>query len=305
MLSQIIRHTVLDFGLKEIKNNEMLDAIRQTAFSWTSLPGSICLAMNRKYYHQASNNPNIVAIVAPPIAISDEGKSKGLVLCVKADEFFYHLHNMAIHKMAGVSEYNISRQIADSATIAKTAIIGQHVVIGKNAIIDHGCIIMDNTIIGDSTVIGPKSIIGVDGFFEKRIKGRKEHLQHFGGVRIGDNCRIFSDVTIARSVNYLEYTEINDTVHIGHKSLIGHDCKIGQGSDISVKAVIAGRVHIGKRCWIGANTCISNACKVGDDASVRIGAVVIRDVSSNTEVSGNFAIEHRKNLNRFAKERLR
>lgn len=88
-------------------------------------------------------------------------------------------------------------------------------------------------------------------------------------------------------------------MHIGHKSVLGHDCRIGEGTDISAMALIAGRVRVGKNCWIGANSVISNACSIGDDAKIRIGAVVISDLAANADVSGNFAIMHHNHLKRF------
>lgn len=305
MIAGLIKKTAADFGLVSITAADNLDDVRLTAFSWTNTPGALCLAANKKYYQQACRNENVAAIVAPPAAVLGIGHSKPEVIVDKASEFFYFIHNMALHKIAGLPDNFIKHRIAASASIAPTAIIGEHVDIGENVCIDHGCIVLDNTVIGDDTAIGPKCVLGVEGFFSKYVKGRKIHLQHYGGVRIGRNCKFHSDITVSRSANYAEYTEIGDNVHIGHKSIIGHDCKISQGTDISAGVLISGRVKIESGCWIGASASISNACKVGIGASVRIGAVVVSDVPAGAEVSGNFAIDHRNNLIRYLKERSR
>lgn len=303
MVNHLIESAAADFRLVNIHAPQWLERIKQTAFCWTTSPGAICLAINKKYFQQAYDNHNVVAIVAPPSAVLKQGPEKSIVVVEKAADFFYYLHNQAMHKISGHPDNFFTPRIAKSATIAETAIIGKHVAVGENVSIGHGCIILDHTVIGSDTVVGPKCTIGVDGFFSKRINGRKEHLKHFGGIRIGSNCLLHSGITISRSVNYGEYTEIKDSVHIGHKSVIGHDCSIGQGTDISVMAIIAGRVTIGKDCWIGAKTSISNACQIAEGASVRIGSVVITDVPANAEVSGNFAVAHQRNLSRFLKER--
>jgi acyl-[acyl carrier protein]--UDP-N-acetylglucosamine O-acyltransferase len=303
MLANLIKETAVDFGLVDIIEFDMLNNIRQTSFSFTTSPQSLCLAVNKKYYQQAYTNPCVVAIIAPPSAVLNTTPGKSVVIVQKAAEFFYFLHNTALHRIVGMSEKTVKRSIAESAMIAETAIVGDHIAIGENVFIDHHCIIMDNTVIGEGTVIGPKGVIGVAGFFSKSIRGRKEHLHHYGGVQIGRNCKLHSDITLSRSVNFGEYTQVGDSVHIGHKSVIGHDCKIGRGTDISVMALIAGRVTIGDNCWIGANASISNACTVGSGSAIRIGSVVISNVPENSEVSGNFATDHKRRLSRFIKER--
>jgi UDP-3-O-[3-hydroxymyristoyl] glucosamine N-acyltransferase len=311
MLAALIKEQALKYGLIHVLAEENLNQIRQTAFSWTTTPGSVCLAMNKKYYLQAYNNPNVVCIIAPPTAIiskkpaneSANESDRCTLIVEKADEFFYLLHNLALHQTAGLPEKMIIGHVSDSAVIAKTAIIGDHVEIGDHVIIEEGCIILDNTVIGDGVVIGPKCLIGVDGLFPKKINGRKEHIRHFGGVRIGPGCKLHSDITISRSANYNEFTEVGSKVHIGHKSIIGHDCKIGNGTDISANVLLSGRVTIGNNCWIGASSSVSNACVVKDNAKIRIGAVVISDVAAHAEVSGNFAIPHNKNLKRYLKEK--
>lgn len=45
--------------------------------------------------------------------------------------------------------------------------------------------------------------------------------------------------------------------------------------------------YIGKRCFIGANAIIMPGITVGDEVIVGSGAIVTRDVPSNTIVAGN------------------
>lgn len=303
MIETLIQEIASDFGLRDIHGLKWIYNVKQTAFTWTESPESLCLAVNTKYYAEAFKNKNIRAIIAPLKAISEINPDQCVIVADNAAELFYCLHNMALHTMVGLPVKNTMHEISETATIADTSIIAKNVGIGDNVEIGHGCIIQENTIILDGTVIGPKCVIGVDGFFSKNIRGQKTHIRHFGGVHIGRNCKLHSGLVISRSVNHGEFTEIGDDVHIGHKTAIAHDCKIGKGTNISVNALLSGRTIVGKNCWVGASASISNACKIGDNAYIRIGSVVISDVEEKGQVSGNFAYNHIKQLKRYLLER--
>ena len=45
-------------------------------------------------------------------------------------------------------------------------------------------------------------------------------------------------------------------------------------------------IHIGKKVWIGANATICSGVTIGDNAVVAAGAVVVKDVPSDTVVGG-------------------
>jgi len=289
------------FQVLEIYEEHYLNECRRTSFTWSELPNTLCLAMNKKYYKEAILNKNIKGIITPPPAVITDYKfTKSVIVCEKADELFYFLHNKRIHEITNplFSPPGIS-QIAPSAQIAPTTILGKNIYIGENVTIHEGCIILDNTIIERNSIIYHNATIGMQGSFAKYILGEKTHIEHFGGVRIEENCIIHAGTNISRSVNFGEYTIIGDNVHIGIQTNIGHDCKIGNNCDISAKVLLAGRVKLGSHCWIGAGAIISNAISVGDNASIKIGSVVIKDVPPGEEVSGNFAIKHTKNLKEF------
>ncbi|MGE5624962.1 MAG: hypothetical protein ACM3ZT_05390, partial [Bacillota bacterium] len=69
------------FGISEILNPECLAGARGTAFTWTELPGRVCLGLNRKYFEEAAKNDHIVAIVAPREVVSAlPGKKKAVIV---------------------------------------------------------------------------------------------------------------------------------------------------------------------------------------------------------------------------------
>ena len=294
-----------EFVILEIHEEHFLNECHRTAFTWTDLPNALCLTMTKEYFRQAIENRNVKGIIAPPAAVVyDKPFGKAVILCKKADELFYFLHNKRIHEIQGHCASSLHEpMIAASTQISPTAILGNNVSIGENVIIHDGCIILDNTIINKNSVIYHNVTIGTEGFFSKNILGKKTHVEHFGGVKIGENCIIHTGTNISRSANFGEYTTLGDNVHIGIHTNIGHDCKVGNDCDISAKVLLSGRAKIGCSCWIGAAAVISNAISVGDNASIKIGAVVIENVPPGESVSGNFAIKHNRNLISFLKSK--
>lgn len=294
-----------EFVILEIYQERYLDDCHRTAFTWTDLPNALCLTMTKEYFRQAIKNKNVKGIIALPAAVVyDKPFEKAVVLCEKADELFYFLHNKRIHEIKPHFDSSMHKtMIAASAQISPTSILGNKVSIGENVVIHDGCVIHDNTIINKNCVIYDNVTIGTEGFFSKNILGKKTHVDHFGGVKIGENCIIHTGTNISRSANFGEYTTLGDNVHIGIHTIIGHDCNVGNNCDVSAKVLLSGRVKIGCNCWIGAAAVISNAIFVGDNASIKIGAVVIENVPPGESVSGNFAIKHNRNLKSFLKSK--
>ena len=106
------------------------------------------------------------------------------------------------------------------------------------------------------------------------------------------------------------YTDFGKNISLGKNVFINADCKfqdqggifIDDGALIGHGVVLAtlnhdmspdkrqqlhpGAIHIGKNVWIGANAVICAGVTVGDHAVVAAGAVVVKDVASNTVVGG-------------------
>lgn len=284
------------FGISEILNPECLAEARATAFTWTELPGRVCLGLNRKYYDEAAANDRIVAIVASRAAVSaPPAKKKAVIIADKPDELFYAVHNTAIHESHATPA--TGRDIHPSARVAASArLLGDDIRIGANTVVHDGCVLIGPLEIGADCIIMPGVMLGTDGMFSKKILGRKTHVHHFGGLRIGGNCIIHAGTIITKSVNFGEATTLEDDVNIGIGANIGHDSWIGADSEISGRVMLAGRVTVGKGCWLGAGVILSNAIEVGDRAKIRIGSVVVEDVAAGADISGNFASDHKTRL---------
>jgi len=279
------------FGEFKLTNPEQFLNCRRTAFSWTKLPTTLCLAANKKYFRQAVKNININAIAALPDAVQGDHAEKACLISDQAAEIFYYLHNLAIHADSALADPETG-VISDSAVVADSAIIGPEVTIGAGSQVLDGCIISGPVSIGDNVIVAEGCRIGTQGFFSKRIQGQQVHIRHYGGVSIGDDCYIHAGANIARSANVQENTIVEDRVHIGISCLVGHDCIIQAESRIATGAMICGRAKIGRNVWVGASAVVSNALLVGESANIQIGSIVIDNVPDGANISGNFATAH-------------
>ena len=80
--------------------------------------------------------------------------------------------------------------------------------------------------------------------------------------------------------------QIGDNVVLGCGSIVEHDCVLGDHVRIASGAILGAGVHVGAGSEIRARGIIRQNVKIGENATVLEGAVVVRDVPSNTVVSG-------------------
>lgn len=296
MPRDLIERAATSFGAVEIVQAALLERVQRTSFTWTQIPGAMCLATNRAYLAQALANPNVVAIVAPPAIAPAPAPEKALLLAERCAELFYIIHNLGVHLHAGAASARAAPEIGAGVQIAATAIVSPQASIGAGTVISDYCVIQGDVEIGADCVLQPFVTVGTEGFFSKNIGGRKTHVRHFGGVRIGANCILHTGTNVSRSVNFNESTELGDNVHVGIHCNIGHDCRVEENCDLAAWVLLLGRAVIGSGTWVGASSVVANAVTIGTGATVRIGAVVIEDVPDGGDVSGNFAAPHARNL---------
>ncbi|HET9819685.1 MAG TPA: hypothetical protein VFP92_11030, partial [Rhodanobacteraceae bacterium] len=256
-----------------------------------------CLAMNRVYFAEAAANPCVRAIIAPANAIGREPLSdKALIISDLAEELYLHLHATQLSDIASDAP-----EIHASALVDTTAVLRGHVKIEAGVQIGPRVVISGPAVVRRNACIDAGAIIGCDGLYAKVVQGERTHIPHFGGVEIGEQVYVHAGAIIARSAIRHEATQIAKGAHIGIGANIGHDAIVGEAATLSSHCVIAGRAHIGAHAWVGASATISNAIRVGEHARIRLGAVVIRDVPPQGDVSGNFAVEHTRTLRNYLK----
>lgn len=105
-------------------------------------------------------------------------------------------------------------------------------------------------------------------------------------VEVGKGTIICAGSILTVDIAIGQHTQINLDCTIGHDVIMGDYTTLAPGVHIS------GNVHIGKRVYIGTGAQIRNGTVdqpliIGDDAVIGMGAVVVKNVTSNTTVVGN------------------
>ena len=169
--------------------------------------------------------------------------------------------------------------------ISNLAYIHPEAKIGQNVIIDAFAFIDKNVEIGNGTHIHPHASIlsgariGKNNeIFENAIISATPQDFRWKGedsyVLIGDNNKIREQVIINRSIYKDGKTQIGNNsfilaqTHIGHDSIIGNYCVLGN----AVK--IAGNVEIGNYSILSSNSLVHEKCHVGNWALIKGGCRV-------------------------------
>ena len=183
-------------------------------------------------------------------------------------------------------------RISNKANIANNGVvIGNYVVIDDDVKIYPGVIIEDNCTIKKGVVLGSE---GYDRVFFQNDKPL--NIDHHGRLIIKRDTIICEYSVIDKACFNWDYTLIGEKTYIGRHVNISHGAKILSKATISNNVSICGNVIIGKNCYIGTGSLISNRIKIGDNSIIRIGSVVSKSLDDNSDVSGNFAIEHNKHI---------
>ncbi len=291
-----------NYNCKIIQNKEKINEVKYTGLISSNQQNVIAYVVNNKLLKSALSNPAVQAVLIPEALLNYVGKcDKCLILCENPEEVYYALHNQPLFLQSHKNDGFIESYISASANIHPTAIIAENVHIGDNVTVAPYAVIGKNTYIGDNTYVGPHCVISEDGLYVRKFQEGQKHITHFGGVKIGKNCRIGAHSTIGRAVYFKECTVVEDNVILGYMTVISHEASIGEGTQVSSQSLVAGRTKIGKNTWIGAGATVSNSIEIGENSFVRIGSVVINSLPEKSNVSGNFAISHKKNLSNMLK----
>lgn len=245
-----------------------------------------------KYLEGYKKNPTITCIICPKNLVKEFlNEDIGIIISENPKKTFYEIYKLLSEENKNILKENI---IDKEAKIHPTAIVSENnVVIGKNVTIGPNCLIGENSIIEDNVTIGPNCLIGVDSFtFEDDTK-----IVAQKGVKISVNSTLLGGIVIERGV--YSNTIIGKKVKIGYNTVIEHDSKIGSETLICANVTITGRVKIGEKCYLGPGVVVRNGLVLEDKSRANMGAIVTKNISSNEQVSGNFAINHKEHLKKI------
>lgn len=214
----------------------------------------------------------------------------GIIVSENPKDIFFKIQNYLVKETEFYFK-NFSNIISDKSKIHPTAVIED-----KNIIIEDGVEIGANTIIYSNTVIkknckiGANCIIGGESFsfnnFNKIYAG--------GRIILEENVELLGNNSIERGI-YRD-TVIKENTKISYGSVIEHDVEIGKNSLICANVTITGRVKAGDNCYFGPGSVIRNGLEIENNGRANMGAVVTKNIKENENVSGNFAVEHKKYL---------
>ena len=249
---------------------------------------------NEKYIESIFNNSDIVAIICTEKIYNKikENMEYGILLSSNPKLSFFEIHNLLVDENFYWKEFD--SVIHKSAVISKNAMIDhKNIIIGENTIIEPGVVIHPGVIIGDNCIIRSGTQLGTNGFQFINNRNKVFSVKTGGRTVIGNNVEIQHNCCVDRGIlggdTIIEdYVKVDNFVHIAHDNYIGERTLVTAGTQF------AGRVIVGKDCFIGLNVTISNGINIGDNCKITLGAVVTKDVPSNSTVSGNFAIDHKR-----------
>lgn len=258
---------------------------------------------NEKYLDKLLNNPYISAVITNEELYEKylKNKSYGCYICNNPRLVFFKLHNR-LSVQNGYRRSKFTTKFGDDCEISPLAHISKNnVIIGNHVIIEEFVSIKENVTIGDYSIIRAGTVIGGNGFEFKKDGQSLFHVEHCGGVIIGENVEIQYNCCIDKAVYPWDNTEIGNYSKLDNLIHIGHAVKISERVMIPALAAIGGRVEIANDAWIGLASVIRNGLHIGTNARANMGAVVTKDIENDQSVSGNFAIEHKQFIERLKK----
>ena len=128
----------------------------------------------------------------------------------------------------------------------------------------------------------------------------RELLAQLTGQPVPDTVRVFPPLyaDFGKNIHLGEEVFINDCCHFqDHGGItLGDGCQIGHGVVFATlnhglapedrQTTYPAPIVLGRNVWVGANATILQGVTIGDNAVVAAGAVVTKDVATNTVVGG-------------------
>lgn len=225
-------------------------------------PGDIVFVDHPKYYDKALQSAATTVIINKEVEVP-EGKA-----LIYTDDPFKIFNELTLYFSP---KQNWSTN--ENNKIHPTVVLAPGVVLGKNIRIDEGCVIHPNVVIYDNTTIGKNveihsnTVIGGHGFYYKKYADKGFQKMHScGGVIIADDVEIGCGCTIDKGVtgNTMigKGTKIDNSVHIGHDTVVGERClfaaQVGIAGVVTIEddVTLWGQVGVRSDITIGANAVV-------------------------------------------------
>tara|TARA_R110002096_G_scaffold45372_12_gene121912 strand:- start:911 stop:1690 length:780 start_codon:yes stop_codon:yes gene_type:complete len=184
---------------------------------------------------------------------------------------------MSIHPSAAISD---KAQIGSNTAIGPFAIIEDDVVIGDGCKIDGAAQIRNGSRIGNNCHIGSGALISADPHFI----GFDTSIS--SGVIMGDNNDIREYVTLHRSIEANQSTQIGSDNFLMNGAHVGHDCLLGDGNTLANNVLLGGHVTMGDHCFFGGGAVVHQFVRVGNYVMAQGLSGVSLDIPHYVIISG-------------------
>lgn len=275
----------------DIVGNAELEILRVAKIE-EAMPGDLTFLSNPKYERYLGSTEATAVIVGRSVDLSKHTKLPPSLIQV-ADPYASFV--VAIQKF-NPQPALIPKGTHPTAVVHSSSVIGKNHAIGAHAVVGEKCVIGDNVTILPGTVIG-------------------------NGVRIGDDCLIYSNVSVRESciighrviiqpgaviggdgfgfapkrdgsyqkIPQLGIVVIEDDVEIGANTCIDRatmgETRIKRGTKLDNLVQIAHNVTIGEDVVMAANSGIAGSTKVGNKVMIGGNAAITGHVTIADKVS--------------------
>lgn len=286
--------------LSELNNliDEKLEVIRDGDFETVMLSGlrfdknlrAISYILSVKYF-PIVRDAGVNCIICPKDIVEEIKREFNGGICTSDDPktVFFQAHE-AISKQR---KTDFDTVIGENCNIAESVVISpKNVKIGNNVTIDPNVVIYDGVVIDDNVRIMSGTVIACPAFYYYGDGEKKKLVYSSGTVHLYEGSSIHTNVTIQKGVIGGE-TKIGRYSSIDNCIMVGHDVWIGENVIAAANITFGGWAQVGDNTFLGVQACIAPMTKVGKNCKISMGAVVTKDVPDNSQVSGNFAIDHK------------
>ncbi len=103
---------------------------------------------------------------------------------------------------------------------------------------------------------------------------------------VAPSATLGTGIFVAPKAMIHSFASIDDHCIINSAAVIEHECAIGENSHIAPGAILGGGVQVGAHTLVGLGARVLPGVRIGGGCTIGAGAVVTRDVPSDTTVVG-------------------
>lgn len=235
-------------------------------------PGDIVFVDHPKYYDKALNSAATTILINKEVT-PPEGKA-----LIYSDDPFATFNALITSFQKEHTRSASEPGIHPTAFVAPSAVLGKNVRIGARSVIHPNVVIYDDTEIGADVQIHANTVIGSHAFYYKKRPEGYDKLLSCGRTVIRDRVEIGAGCTIDKGVSGAteigQGTKIDNSVHIGHDTVIGRDCLLAAQVGVAGCVVIEDGVTL----W--------GQVGVRSDITIGAGAVVMAQTGISKALEG-------------------